>query len=221
MKESQLKALDKKDGRLIQLGLNQALPGRKPLVIDGDVGRKTVAAYNAYVGKTPQATATVMDEGEFDQRTERNISSLLPGVQPVFRQYVSQAKVHCGAAGLTYKVISGTRTWDEQNALYAEGRTKPGRKVTNARGGYSNHNFGVAVDGAIFKGSAYLDGSSSSSERKLAGRMQRELGTIAKRLGLKWGGDWNSFNDPPHIEFPTGYTLAQMRQRVRAGKAIV
>jgi len=44
------------------------------------------------------------------------------------------------------KLISGLRTYEEQDALYAQGRTAPGPKVTNAPGGHSNHNFGLAFD---------------------------------------------------------------------------
>ena len=48
------------------------------------------------------------------------------------------------------KVICGTRTYDEQAELYAQGRTKPGPKVTNSPPGYSWHNFGVAWDFVVF-----------------------------------------------------------------------
>ena len=44
------------------------------------------------------------------------------------------------------RVTQGLRTYAEQNALYDEGRTTPGRIVTEAKGGYSMHNFGLAVD---------------------------------------------------------------------------
>jgi hypothetical protein len=44
------------------------------------------------------------------------------------------------------------RSFAEQDALYAQGRTKPGKIVTKARGGFSNHNFGVAFDIGVFKG---------------------------------------------------------------------
>ncbi len=47
---------------------------------------------------------------------------------------------------LSIQVTQGLRTWTQQDALYAEGRTAPGIEVTDARGGYSAHNFGYAVD---------------------------------------------------------------------------
>lgn len=52
-------------------------------------------------------------------------------------------------ANMKIRVVQGLRTIDEQNALYAQGRTKPGHIVTNAKGGRSFHNFGLAIDFAI------------------------------------------------------------------------
>jgi peptidoglycan LD-endopeptidase CwlK len=90
-----------------------------------------------------------------DDRSERSIATLLPKIQPYARALVAKA----AANGITIKVISGLRTDEEQNDLYAQGRTKPGRIVTNARGGYSNHNFGIAFDIGVFDGGSYLDES--------------------------------------------------------------
>ncbi len=111
---------------------------------------------------------------------------------------------------LTVKIISGLRSYAEQATLYAKGRTTPGPKVTNARPGFSNHNFGTAWDIGLFKGKRYLTASP----------IYTEIGQAARSLGLTWGGDFKSFKDTPHYELPTGHTLAQMRQRVAAGQDI-
>ena len=68
-----------------------------------------------------------------DDRSEKMIATLLPQVQPYARALVKKAAQH----GITVKVIDGLRTYEEQNELFAQGRTKPGRIVTNARGGIS------------------------------------------------------------------------------------
>ncbi|MFX6907595.1 M15 family metallopeptidase, partial [Acinetobacter baumannii] len=68
--------------------------------------------------------------GEFDVRTERNIQMMIPEAQVKAREFMNAVK-----GPLTYRIISGTRTYDEQNALFAK---RP--KVTNAKGGQSNHN---------------------------------------------------------------------------------
>jgi len=112
--------------------------------------------------------------------------------------------------GLDVRIISGTRTYKEQDALYAKGRTAPGSRVTNAKGGYSNHNFGIAFDIGLFQGASYLGES----------RHYRTLGAIGESVGLEWGGRWKTFTDDPHYQLKTGMTLAQMRALVEAGKPI-
>lgn len=106
--------------------------------------------------------------------------------------------------GVDVRIISGLRTYAEQDALYAKGRTAPGPKVTNARAGFSNHNFGTAWDIGLFEGKKYLTDSP----------LYKEIGEISRSLGLKWGGDFKSFKDYPHYEVSTGLTMAQMRDRV-------
>jgi len=211
--------LDRDDVRLIQSGLNRFLPDRKPLKVDGYAGSNTQKAYAAYRTGLERKTAP-RPKTEFDSRTEKNLSTLLPKVQPLFRQFVREARELVSRQGLTLKILSGNRTWQEQDALYAQGRTKPGPKVTNARAGYSNHNFGVAIDGGMFRGRTYLDGGTPAEQRE-ARRAYADIATIAKRLGLEWGGDWRSIKDPPHFQYPTGYSMAKMRELAAAGQAIV
>ena len=146
----------------------------------------------------------------FDERTERNISTLHPAVQPRAREFMLLALALAAKHGVIVRIISGLRSYAEQAALYAKGRTAQGPKVTNARAGHSNHNFGTAWDIGLFKGKAYL----------AASPIYREIGIAARSLGLTWGGDFRSFPDTPHYEVPTGHTLAQMRSLVAAGKDI-
>ncbi|MBC1937200.1 hypothetical protein HCA69_12535 [Listeria grandensis] len=86
------------------------------------------------------------------------------------------------------------RSKAEQDALYAQGRTKPGPIVTNAKGGQSNHNYGVAVDLCLYTS----DGKNVVWETTTK-RWMRVV-AIAKSVGFKWGGDWTSFKDYPHFE---------------------
>jgi peptidoglycan L-alanyl-D-glutamate endopeptidase CwlK len=93
------------------------------------------------------------------------------------------------------------RSPEEQNELYAKGRTKPGKIVTNAKGGQSDHNF-------------TLDGKPASKAfdavplRKIEGKNRAVwndpklwalMGEVAERIGLKWGGNWKNFVDKPHF----------------------
>lgn len=118
---------------------------------------------------------------------------------------LAEALVGCAweEAGLDLRVTSGLRTREEQQALYDQGRTKPGAVVTNARPGYSWHNFGVAFDVTVFRGGKPVW---SGADYDVAGR-------IGERLGLEWGGRWTGFKDRPHFQRRTGTTLAQERAK--------
>lgn len=116
------------------------------------------------------------------------------------------------ACGVPIVITQGLRTIDEQNGLYAQGRTKPGQIVTNARGGYSYHNFGVAIDFALL----LPDGKSVSWDMKRDGDGDGiadwdEVVAEAKRIGWNWGGDWRSFKDYPHFEMTFGLSTADFR----------
>lgn len=147
----------------------------------------------------------------FDERTEKNIATLHPKAQAAARQFMAKAVPAMKAAGIDVKIICGTRTYAEQDKLFAQGRTAPGRIVTKARGGFSNHNFGIAWDIGLFKGGAYLEESP----------YYRQLGSLGESVGLEWGGRWVSMPDEPHYQLRTGLTLAQLRERVAKGISVV
>ena len=114
--------------------------------------------------------------------------------------------------GIQIKVISGLRTYAEQNALYAQGRTLPGRTVTNARGGYSNHNFGIAFDVGVFEGTRYLGESPK----------YKAVGALGMELGLEWGGSWKSIVDEPHFQLrPAWATDLSERQMLAQLRGVV
>ena len=178
--------------------------------VDGYAGLETwQAIYNRIIpGAQPPAATT----GRVDDRSEKVIATLLPEVQPYARALVTKA----GVDGITIKVISGLRTYDEQNDLYAQGRTKPGKIVTNARGGFSNHNFGIAFDVGVFEGSQYLDESPK----------YKAVGVLGMDLGLEWGGNWKTIQDEPHFQLRPKWAgdlserdmLAELRSRKELGK---
>lgn len=156
---------------------------------------------------------------EFDARTERNLKTLDPRAQAIFRRFIAEAKEVARKENTEYIAIGGSRTWEEQDALYAIGRRgKPGeRKVTNARGGYSNHNFKIALDFGVFRDGKYLD----SKAPNLALHVHKQVAKLAKKHGLEWGGSWSSFQDPPHFEVWTGLNLAQKRAKfIRTGSVL-
>jgi peptidoglycan L-alanyl-D-glutamate endopeptidase CwlK len=114
------------------------------------------------------------------------------------------------APELDVQVTQGLRTWAEQDALYAEGRTTPGRIVTHARGGYSWHNYGLAVDLVpedITTGSPDWDTTHPAWAR---------LVSIAESLGLVSGSEWHAAEkDTPHVQL-TGVFPVSPDDNVRA-----
>lgn len=130
--------------------------------------------------------------GTLDQRTESNLSTLLPSVQFNIRKWFHDHVLNwMNKTGYSVKVICGTRTINEQNELYAIGRTKSGSKVTNAKGGSSFHNFGIAFDIGIFQGSKYI------TNDDIYKQLVQECGCPEEMLN---GGSWTSFKDYPHFE---------------------
>lgn len=109
--------------------------------------------------------------------------------------------------GLTVEIVQGLRTFAEQDGLFAQGRTMPGKRVTNARGGQSNHNYGLAVDLCIF-----VNGKPNWEAPQREWQM---IGVAAERLGLEWGGRWK-FVDLPHVQLQ-GLSLAQCQSLYKQG----
>ncbi len=147
-----------------------------------------------------------------DVRSERNIATLIPRAQKAAREHLQgvNAWLFTHAKGHVAKIIDGTRTYAEQDKLYAQGRTAPGKIVTNARGGQSWHNFGVAWDIGVFAPlGAYLGDSPYYDKAGEIGRIQ----------GLEWGGDWRTFQDKPHFQL-AGFTLAKLQDMKQNGIAI-
>ncbi len=145
-----------------------------------------------------------------DARSSKAVATLLPSVQPKFAAFYEAANKAMKTHGLTVKIISGLRSYEEQDKLYAQGRTAPGQIVTKAKAGFSNHNFGTAVDIGVFQGSKYFQEHPAYTW----------LGPIGEALGLEWGGKWAT-PDRPHYQWKTGLTMAQMRAKVAAGEAVV
>lgn len=123
------------------------------------------------------------------------------------------------ACGVPIVITQGLRTIAEQDGLYAQGRTKPGSIVTNARGGYSYHNFGVAIDFALLlpNGGVSWDTKRDGDGDGIAD--WDEVVAQAKRIGWNWGGDWRTFTDLPHFEMTFGLSTADYRAGKRPTQA--
>ncbi|REE01527.1 M15 family metallopeptidase [Marinoscillum furvescens] len=120
---------------------------------------------------------------------------------------------------ISIRVTDTLRTFEEQEALYAKGRTQPGRIVTHARAGESYHNYGLGVDFCLL-----LNGSRQVSWDRtldLDGDQLHdwdEVVAVFKHYGWEWGGDWTRFKDYPHFQKTFGHSTAALRKLHDAGK---
>lgn len=173
--------------------------------IDGFWGPKTDGAVDQFEAESAEIAVEL---GIFDAASERCLRTLQPKAQREARVFLDRVL----QAGITARVLSGTRTYAEQNALFRKGRFgDPSPKVTKARAGHSNHNFGIAWDIGIFQNGKYL-GNSPLYARAAA---------LGKTPGIEWGGDWISFVDKPHYQLATGVKLAAVRSSFELGQSFV
>lgn len=132
----------------------------------------------------------------------RDINRCHPRLIELSKKLVSA----CKGQGLIIGIGESFRTKEEQDALYAKGRTAPGNIVTNAKGSSysSHHQWGTAFD--IYRNDGkgvYTDGDG----------FFEKVGKIGKSIGLEWGGDWKSPVDKPHFQLPDwGSTTTKLKK---------
>jgi hypothetical protein len=123
--------------------------------------------------------------------SEKRLQQLHPALAVAVRAMVADL----ATKGTVVEVVQGLRTFAEQDDLYAKGRTTPGPIVTQARGGESNHNFGLAVDLCPF--------TNGTPDWNAPMSVWAAIGTSAEAQGLEWGGQWKKFLDKPHVQLPS------------------
>ncbi len=145
------------------------------------------------VSRFLRSPASLADE-TWDQKTNERIQTLDCRLQIPATDYINQVE---SEEKSQLRITDALRTFEEQDEIYAQGRTKPGPVVTFAKGGESFHNYGLAFDAVEMVG-----GKVSYS------RFNNRTTTIAKNLGFEWGGDWPSpKTDNPHFQMTFGQTI--------------
>lgn len=114
-------------------------------------------------------------------------------LHPELKKKIEELKKRCFAAGLKIGISETWRTVEEQDKLYAKGRTEPGNIVTNAIGStYSSmHQWYIAFDFFRNDGKGAYNNSDGFFNK---------VGLIGEAIGLEWGGNWKSFVDLPHFQ---------------------
>lgn len=133
----------------------------------------------------------------------RKLEDLHPHVAKLCQAFVEA----CAAQGIDVLITSTYRDAESQNALYAQGRTAPGAKVTNAKAGQSWHNWRCAFDFV-----PVVNGKAQGNDVATFAR----CGEIAEGVGLEWAGRWKTFKELAHCQYTGGLTLADFQ----AGKTL-
>ncbi|WFD12166.1 M15 family metallopeptidase [Tepidibacter hydrothermalis] len=132
----------------------------------------------------------------------RNLEDLHPYVKYLAEKFIQE----CKKQGIDVLIYSTFRSKEEQDKLYSQGRTASGEKVTNAKGGYSYHNYGLAFDCVpIINKKAQWNRTD----------LYDVMGKIGKSIGLEWGGDFKSIKDRPHFQWTGGLKIKDLLQGKR------
>jgi peptidoglycan L-alanyl-D-glutamate endopeptidase CwlK len=134
-------------------------------------------------------------------------SRKLEDLHPKVMQMCSAFTRDCNAQGIDVIITSTYRDHESQNALFAQGRTAPGKIVTKAKGGQSFHNYKVAFDFCPI-----VNGKAAWNDTKLFVK----CGEIAENHGLEWAGRWVRMKEMAHCQYTGGLTIADLQ----SGKTI-
>lgn len=149
----------------------------------------------------------------FDEISMKRIETMHPKLREQLRADYLQCNNEIVPKFKRLRITQALRTIKEQDDLYAQGRTKPGKKVTNARGGQSYHNFGLAFDIVILEDKDQ-NGTFETANFEV-NALWRKVAKFFKSKGWEWGGDWKSFKDYPHFQKTFGKTTAQLLKMVK------
>ena len=149
-------------------------------------------------------------------RTPQNLAvldSLDPYVANLAAQHLSQMTEE----GLGVRLLSGFRSYAKQDEIFATQGANG--TVTNARGGQSLHNFGLAYDIGVFERGDYIKDGADARYRRAGHLGEGITDGLGGSTGLEWGARWDK-SDPSHFQFDGGLRLRVIRERYEAGKPI-
>jgi len=140
-----------------------------------------------------------------DQVSNDRIEQTHPAARGAFTDFINECET---TLNIILRITNPVyRTIAEQDILYEQGRSLPGHIVTNAKGGQSYHNFGLAIDLCV------LNDTGVNWSYDMA-----QLRPIAQKYMIEWGGDWHSMKDYPHFQKTFGFTCEQLLEKHQAGQ---
>lgn len=146
-----------------------------------------------------------------DQITLDRIALLHPKVRQQVQDMYMHANNKLLGKGVRLRFTHTLRTFAEQDKLYLQ---RP--KVTNAKGGQSYHNYGLAFDIVILydkDGNGTFETASYAFDDNF-----KKVVAYFKSQGWAWGGDFKSIKDNPHFEKTFGYSTNQLKTILNQNK---
>ncbi len=137
-------------------------------------------------------------------------------LHPAIIQDVKDSLFILSERNIKIRIVQGFRSFADQDKIYAQGRTLTGAIVSNAKGGESYHNYGLAIDFCI----VHEDGSISWDMNEQDANhiaIWKQVTDLFGMKGFAWGGVWK-FKDNPHLEKTFGFTFIQLQQKISAGR---
>jgi len=153
----------------------------------------------------------------YDLWPQTNVQEAVPitGLHPIVAESEKLLVRKAARRGIEVVITHDYRSIEEQNTLYNQGRSIAGNIVTNAKGGESYHNYGLAIDFALRtpEGDVVWDMERDDNGNGKADWL--EVVDLAKELGFTWGGDWANFPDYPHLQMDFGLSINDLKRGKR------
>lgn len=132
---------------------------------------------------------------KFSKKSLKKLEGLHPNLQNFFMELIK-------ISPYDFSITQGIRTAEEQNKLYQQGRTMPGKIVTNCDGYKLKSNHQTKSDGLGHAGDiAVLVNNKITWEKKYYKEVAISARILMQKYNIEWGGDWKSFKDLPHFEY--------------------
>ncbi|SEO43295.1 M15 family metallopeptidase [Paenibacillus sp. OK076] len=153
----------------------------------------------------------------YDLWPQTNEQETVPitGLHPLVAESEKLLVRKAARRGIEVVITHDFRSMEEQDALYNQGRSIAGNIVTNAKGGESYHNYGLAIDFALRtpEGDVVWDMERDDNGNGKADWL--EVVELAKELGFTWGGDWANFPDYPHLQMDFDLSINDLKRGKR------
>lgn len=146
----------------------------------------------------------------YDQISLDRIATFHPLLRDKLKEWYLEANNKLLPKGYRLRITHVYRSVQEQNDLYVLGRTKKGSIVTNAKGGQSIHNYGLAFDFVILRD--LDDNGTFETADFTVNEYWKKIANYFKSKGFTWGGDFKSFKDAPHLEYSKGLSWSYFQK---------